>query len=75
MSIPPYLRADPLSDILIRRGESSADSYEVAERAAIMQHDGGLSEMEAIESALGYIPLGIRAELEKQLDQKERADV
>lgn len=62
--IEKWMRADPLMSLLLNRGEGAEHSFEVVERVGFLV-DGGMSELAAIESALGYVPHEIRFSLEK----------
>lgn len=68
--IEKWMRADPLMSLLLNRGEGAEHSYEIVERVAVLV-EAGTPELDAIESALGYIPHSER----ERLDQKARADV
>ncbi len=63
--IESWMRADPLMAILLDRGERSEFAYEVVERVSWLVL-GGMSELAAIDSVLGYVPHALRASLEPQ---------
>lgn len=49
--LAPYLQADPLIARLARH-QSEDDAYAIAERAAILEHDGGLNREKAEAAAV-----------------------
>ncbi len=60
--IEPWMHRDQLIDVLLRRGESSAHAFEIAERVAIITADR-VPELTAIEQVLGYVPSPVREEI------------
>lgn len=66
MSVQNWMRADALMSILLDRGYGSEASFAICERAAIFQYEAGLSELDAITEALGFVPSQLRAELERK---------